>query len=78
MYLVKIITKYNTIKVITDNVNSPQMQEIINQPYVEQVYIETLEHYDEEEKNNLLRHCVGMAYNTDKVLKMTHFEKKQK
>ena len=48
-YLVKIKTKFNLIKLLVDDVNSPEMKEILNQPYIEEVYIETTEHYKEGE-----------------------------
>ena len=34
MYELTIVTKYNTITLTTDNYNSPEIQEIISQPYV--------------------------------------------
>lgn len=45
MYKIKIKTKFNTIELIVDNPNSEKMKELYLQPYVEEVYIETLEHY---------------------------------
>ena len=45
MYKVKIVTLYNTIELIVDDVNSPEMKELFNQPYVTAVYIDTMEHY---------------------------------
>lgn len=74
MYKVKIKTKYNVIELIVDNVNSPELKELFNQPYVEEVYIETTEHYKDkliQERNNLLNHVVGMTYNTEKALELT-------
>ncbi len=50
MYRVKIKTKFNIIELIVDNINSPEMKEIFNQPYVEEVYIETTEHFKGNEK----------------------------
>ena len=73
MYLVKIKTKYNLIELIVDDVNSPEMKEILNQDYIEEVYIETTQHYKQElieEKKRLLNHVVGMSYNTNKVLEL--------
>lgn len=49
MYIIRIKTKYNVINLKVDDVNSPEVQEILDQPYVEEVYIETTEHYKEEE-----------------------------
>ena len=45
MYKVKIKTKYNTIELQVENINTPELKEIFNQPYVEEVYIETMEHF---------------------------------
>ena len=50
MYLVRIKTKFNTIQLIVDDVNSPEVKEIIEQPYVLEVYIETTEHYRNDAK----------------------------
>lgn len=50
MYLVKIKTKFNTIQLIVEDVNSPEVKEILDQPYVEEVYIETTEHYKNDVK----------------------------
>ena len=50
MYKVRIKTKYNIIELIVDDVNSPEMKEILNQPYVVEVYIETTEHYKDNSK----------------------------
>ena len=49
MYRVRIKTKYNVINLIVDDVNDPEVQEILDQPYVEEVYIETTKHYKEGE-----------------------------
>lgn len=49
MYKVRIKTKYNVIEMVVDNVNNPELKEIFNQPYVEEVYIETTEHYKNKE-----------------------------
>lgn len=49
-YLVKIKTKFNFIELLVDDVNSPEMKEILEQPYVEEVYIETTEHYKDNER----------------------------
>ena len=70
MYLVKIKTKFNTIELEVDDMNSKEMQEILNQPYIEEVYIQTMEQYTKDEINKLLSHVVGMSYNTEKVLEL--------
>lgn len=49
MYKVRIKTKYNVIEMVVDNVNSPELKEIFNQPYVEEVYIETMNYYKNKE-----------------------------
>ena len=40
MYKVTIITKYNTIHLECEDLNSPEMQEIFNQPYVIEIKAE--------------------------------------
>ena len=40
MYLVIIKTKYNVIRLTVDDYNSSEVQEIFNQPYVEEIRIE--------------------------------------
>lgn len=70
MYLVKIKTKFNTIELEVDDMNTPEMQEILNQPYIEEVYIQSMEQYTKDEINKLLSHVVGMSYNTEKVLEL--------
>lgn len=50
MYILRIKTKYNVINLKVDDINSPEVQEILDQPYVLEVYIETDEHYKEEEE----------------------------
>ena len=43
MYRLTIKTKYNTIVLDVENYNIPQVQEILEQPYIVQVEIENLE-----------------------------------
>ena len=43
MYRITIKTKYNTIVLDVENYNIPQVQEILEQPYIVQVEIEHLE-----------------------------------
>ncbi len=43
MYRLTIKTKYNTIVLDVENYNIPQVQEILEQPYIVQVEIEHLE-----------------------------------
>ena len=68
MYVVRIKTKYNTIELFVDDLK--EIEEILYQPYIEQVYIDTIEHYYQEEKERLLNHVVGMSYNTNRVLEL--------
>ena len=42
MYRITIKTKFNTIVLEREEYNTPEMQEIYDQPYVEQIYIENL------------------------------------
>ena len=42
MYQITIKTKYNVINLQVENYTTPEMQEIYDQPYVEQIYIENL------------------------------------
>lgn len=55
MYKVRIKTKYNVIELEVEDIHTPEMDEIFNQPYVEEVYIETTEHYKKLElkKNDI-------------------------
>ena len=43
MYKLTIKTKYNTIVLNVENYNIPEVQEILEQPYIEEVKIEHLE-----------------------------------
>ena len=47
MYLVKIRTKYNLIQLVVDDVR--KLQELFEQSYVMEVYIETTQHYEDEQ-----------------------------
>lgn len=40
MYIVRIKTKFNVINLKVEDINTPEFEEIINQPYVIEVYIE--------------------------------------
>lgn len=53
-FLVKIKTKYNFIELIVDDISTPELKELFDQPYVEEVYIETTEHYRDDIK--VLKH----------------------
>ena len=74
MYKVRIKTKYNTIEMEVEDINSPEMQELYDQPYIEGVYIDTMDHYKQElikERDELLSHVVGMSYRTEKAKELT-------
>lgn len=43
MYRVRIRTKYNTIEIKTNDTNDPQLLEVLEQPYVLEVYVEQIE-----------------------------------
>ena len=43
MYLVIIKTKYNVINLIVEDYNSLEVQEIFEQPYIEEIRIEHIE-----------------------------------
>lgn len=43
MYRITIKTKYNTIQLDVENYNIPQVQEILEQPYIVEVKIDNLE-----------------------------------
>ena len=43
MYELIITTKFNTITLTTDNYNSPEIQEILSQPYVISVELNKVE-----------------------------------
>ena len=42
MYELIIITKYNTIKLVVDDYNSPEVKEILDQPYIISVELHKL------------------------------------
>lgn len=43
MYKLIIKTKYNTIELETDDLQKPEIQEILSQPYIEEVKIEKVQ-----------------------------------
>lgn len=43
MYKLIIRTKYNTIELETDNLQKPEIQEILSQPYIEEVKVEKIQ-----------------------------------
>ena len=44
MYKIKIKTKYNTVEFIAEDFFSQEVQEIINQPYVEEIYLRFIDY----------------------------------
>lgn len=72
MYQVMIKTKFNTINLKVDDINSKEFKEKIEQDYVEEVKIERIKTKEEliEERDNLLYNVVGMSYNTEKALEL--------
>lgn len=71
MYLVKIKTKFNTISLEVDDYNAPEVQEILEQPYIEEVKIENLKDALIEEREKALHHLVGTNYWNGKVKELT-------
>ena len=43
MYKLIIRTKYNTIELETDDLQKPEIQEILSQPYIEEVKVEKVQ-----------------------------------
>lgn len=63
MYYYEIKTKYNTLKLCVEDENDPQLLEILEQPYILDVKVKTIEDL-ERERDEALWHCVGTAYYT--------------
>ena len=53
MYKVKIVTKYNVINMEVEDTNTPEIQEIFQQPYVLEVYIDKIREICNTDKNML-------------------------
>ena len=75
MYYVEIKTLYNTIKLIVNDMNDPQLLEILEQPYIVDVKVKTKEDL-EQERNEALWHCVGTAYYSQLVKEKNELIKK--
>ena len=71
MYIATIKTKFNTIRLEVEDINSPEFIEITEQPYVEEIRIEKKIDVLRQERDELLKHFVGMSYNTEKALELT-------
>ena len=49
MYYLKIKTKFNELELIVDDYHAEEVQEILNQPYIEDVYLCSI---NEDKKEN--------------------------
>ena len=49
MYYLKIKTKFNNLELIVDNYHDEEVQDIFNQPYIEDVYLCNI---DEDKREN--------------------------
>ena len=49
MYYLKIKTKFNNLELIVDNYHDEEVQDILNQPYIENVYLCNI---DEDKREN--------------------------
>ena len=49
MYYLKIKTKFNELELIVDDYHDEEVQDILNQPYIEDVYLCNI---DEDKKEN--------------------------
>lgn len=70
MYKIIIETKYNTIKLITDN--PEEYKEVFDQPYVKNVEIKELKTLEEliTERDEILNRTVGVSYWHQRVLEL--------
>lgn len=55
MYKITVITKYNTIKLETEDYISPEIQELLSQPYVISVSMEKVKEEEREKPNVKIR-----------------------
>ena len=55
MYKIKIKTTHNIIELIVDDYFSEDVQEIINQPYVEEVYLRCIDYENIEDYKDVKR-----------------------
>lgn len=49
MHWLRVKTKYNTIELMVEDYFSEEVQEIINQPYVEEVYLRCVDYEDKKD-----------------------------
>lgn len=55
MYKIKIKTTHNVIELLVDDYFSEEVQEIINQPYVEEVYLRCIDYEDKNDYKDVKR-----------------------
>ena len=55
MHYIKIKTEHNTIELIVDNYFDKDVQKIINQPYVNEVYLRCIDYEDKKDYNSIKR-----------------------
>lgn len=55
MHWLRIKTKHNIIELVVDDYFSEKVQEIINQPYVEEVYLRCIDYENKKDYNNVKR-----------------------
>jgi hypothetical protein len=59
MYKIKIKTTHNVIELIVDDYFSEEVQEIINQPYVEEVYLRCIDYENKNDYKDVKRLVKG-------------------
>lgn len=59
MYKIKIKTTHNVIELIVNDYFSEEVQEIINQPYVEEVYLRCIDYEDKNDYKDVKRLVKG-------------------
>lgn len=55
MHYIKINTMHNTIELIVDDYFSQEVQQIINQPYVREIYLRCIDYEDINNYKNIKR-----------------------
>ncbi len=55
MYKIKIKTTHNVIELLVDDYFSEEVQEIINQPYVQEVYLRCIDYEDKNDYKDVKR-----------------------
>ena len=59
MYKIKIKTTHNVIELLVDNYFSEEVQEIINQPYVQEVYLRCIDYENIDDYKDVKRLVKG-------------------